>query len=455
MNKLIKIIFVLFFLLPLCMQAQMVTWQREYLDSTSSFTDGYAAVQLEDEGFIIVSGRSFSSLGIVAMRLDKFGNLIWRRYYSGTNPRTIVKTQDGRFLIGANSLTKIDVNGDIVWSRTVPAYNINLTPDGGFYYCAGYTHPFLRKYDSLGFLIWEKTYDNVYRGGFNNCLIKRNMEIVLIGNYSPGSLLLDYPFIMKTDSLGKVIWIEKYEYDSLKYFYLNNINETENGEFITSGSNWKCYIVKFNNIGNWLWIKYFDFPGTLTSLEPTRDHGYAFGGYLKVNDTTDRARLIKTDQDGNLQWMKLYGFGHYASSNCVIQTSDDGFLLAGRRDTFQYANVIVIKTDVNGNTSPWLNINSISETVPQDFTLYQNSPNPFNPNTKIYFDIRNKSYAELTIHNSLGQKITVLISQDLNPGKYSVDFNINNFGNLLPSGIYFYTLRTDNFSASRKMLILK
>ena len=454
MKNLCKIIF-LSLIFYINTEAQTLTWQKVFPDSTSSFTDGYAVVQLEDEGYIIVSGRSFSSLGIVAMRLDKFGNLIWRKYYSGINPQAIVKTPDGNFLIGGNVIIKIDINGNIIWNRTSPAHNINLTADGGFFYCAGYTHPFLRKYDSLGYLSWEKVYKNVYRGGFNNCTITHNREIILIGNYSPGSLQLDYPFIMKTDTLGNLIWIEKFEYDSLRYFYLDNINENDNGDYITSGSNWKCYIVKFNNNGNWLWIKYYDYPGTLTSLESTNDHGYAFGGYYKVNDTTDRARLIKTDQEGNLQWMKLYGFGHYTSSNCVIKTSDSGFILAGRRDTFQFANVIVIKTDVNGNTSPWVNIDSIIETVPQDFKLYQNFPNPFNPNTKIYFDIRSKSYTELTVYNSLGQKITDLISQVLNPGKYSVDFNINVFVNLLPSGIYFYTLKTDNSIASRKMLILK
>ena len=453
MKNLCKIIF-LSLIFYINTEAQPLTWQKEFPDSTSSFSDGYAAMQLEDEGYIIVSARSFSSLGIVAMRLDKFGNLLWRKYYSGTNPRTIVKTPDGNFLIGASSLTKIDVNGDIVWSRAnSPSFRINLTRDGGFFYCGNLgSIPSIKKYDSLGFVQWEVLYEKqFYRGGFTSCLINKNNDLVLLGNYS----IYDYPFVMKTDSLGNIIWKQIFNYDSLRYFYLENIKENEDGNFIACGSNWFCYVVKFNNLGIWIKTKYYDFPGSLTSLEPTRDHGYTFGGYYKVNDTTDRARLIKTDQEGNLQWMKLYGFGHYTSTNCVIQTSDSGFILAGRRDTFQFANVIVIKTDVIGNTSPWVNINSISGTIPQDFILYQNYPNPFNPNTKIYFDIRNKSFTELTVYNSLGQKITDLISQYLNPGKYSVDFNINDFGNTLPSGIYFCTLKADKFITSKKMLLIK
>lgn len=454
MKNLLKIV-VLGLLLTLKTEAQPVTWQKEYRDSTSSYTDGYSAVQLADEGYIVVSGRSFSTLGIVAMRVDKFGNLIWRNYYSGTNPRTIVEAQNGNFLIGASTLTKIDITGKVIWSReNSPSFRINLTKDGGFYYCGGILGfiPSIRKYDSLGIIQWEILFNNQFeRGFFTNCLINADKDLILLGNYS----VYEYPFIMKTDSLGKIIWIEKYEYDSLRYFYLDNINENDNGDYITSGSNYKCYIVKFNNKGNWLWIKYFNYPGTLTSLEPTKDHGYAFGGYYKINDTTDRARLLKTDQEGNIQWVKLYGFGHYTSSNFAMQTSDSGFILAGRRDTFQYANVIVIKTDVNGNTSPWVNINSIYRVIPQNIILYQNFPNPFNPNTKINFDIRNKTYAQLTVYNTIGQKISDLISQVLNPGKYSVDFNINDFGDILTSGIYFYTLKTDNFTTSRKMLILK
>lgn len=164
MKNFCKIIFFCI-ILSINAEAHPVTWQKEFPDSTSSFSDGYAAVQLKDEGYIIVSARSNSNLGIVAMKIDKFGNLLWRKYFSGLNPQTIIKTQDGNFLIGGNRITKIDINGEIVWSRASPAYNINLTPDGGFYYCAGITHPFLRKYDSSGYLIWEKVYDNVYRGG--------------------------------------------------------------------------------------------------------------------------------------------------------------------------------------------------------------------------------------------------------------------------------------------------
>lgn len=444
--------------MPVFLQAQTVTWQKEYPDSTSFFSDGYSAVQLEDEGYIIVSARSSSSLGIVVMRLDKFGNMIWRKYYLGTNPRTIVKTDDGNFLIGANTLNKIDLYGTLIWSRSnSPSYRINLTKDGGFFYCGSFglglnTVPSIKKYDSLGFIEWEVLYGKqFYKGGFSNCIINKNNQLILIGNYG----LYDYPLIVKTDLLGNITWYHIFQTDSLRYFYLNNIKENANGEYLSSGSNYHCYLVKFSNEGTWVWTKYFDFPGTLTSLEPTKDHGFAFGGYYKLNDTTDRVRLLKTDYDGNEEWVKYFGRGHYTSSNFVAQTNDNGFIITGRRDTFANAVTYVIKTDVNGNTSPWVQINTISETLPQKFILYQNYPNPFNPNTKIYFDIMEKSYTVLTVYNSLGKEITVLLSQNLNPGKYSVDFNSNDFGNLLPSGIYFYSLKTDNFSESKKMLLIK
>lgn len=466
MKNLCKLIF-LCLVLTINVMAQPVTWQNEYSDSASSFSDGYSAIQLEDEGFIIVSARSFSSLGISVMRINKLGTLMWRRYYAGTNPRVIVKAKDGNFLIGSNTLYKIDAIGNVIWSRlNSPTYRINLTDDGGFYYCGSVevgpfkSIPSIKKYDSLGFIQWDSIYsDQFYRGGFNNCMINKDKDIILIGNFNPDDTNSDYPFIMKTDEIGNVIWNRKYYADSLRYFYLNFIEENINGEFMTAGGDLNSYFVSFNSEGIWEWRKYFNFvspnPGGVSFLIGTNDNGFAFTGFFRTNDTTYKIRLLKTNYDGEQQWVKIFGIGQSSDAHFVSQTSDSGFIITGRRDTFNRAQVYVIKTDIDGNTSPWVNVNSITQSIPEKFTLYQNYPNPFNPNTKIYFDIRSKSHTVLTIYNTLGQKITNILSQDLTPGKYTVDFNVNDFNNLFPSGIYFYSLNADNFTESRKMLLIK
>ncbi len=101
-----------------------------------------------------------------------------------------------------------------------------------------------------------------------------------------------------------------------------------------------------------------------------------------------------------------------------------------------------------------------SGAVPDGFALYQNSPNPFNPSTKISFDVpaltSGTAEATLAIYNLLGQKIATLYSGEIEAGYYSVEWNGRNSAGLeMPSGIYIYRLSTTNFVESRRMVLMK
>lgn len=98
-----------------------------------------------------------------------------------------------------------------------------------------------------------------------------------------------------------------------------------------------------------------------------------------------------------------------------------------------------------------INAVPISDIVPKNFELGQNYPNPFNPVTKIKFSITTASFAELKIYSILGQEIASLLQENLRPGVYEATFNAVN----LPSGVYFYRLRTDKFSETKKMILIK
>ena len=465
MKNLIKILFILSFLLPVCAQGQAVTWQREYPDSNTLVKDGYSTVQLEDNGYIVISARVPYTQGISAMRINEFGKVIWEKYYYGDNPRTIVKTLDGNYFIGASVLIKININGDLIWSKDIDSYNINLTKDGGFYICAAISIaifqyiPSIKKYDSLGNLEWEKLFSNeIYRGGFSNCLNDEKGNLVLIGNYSPDNDLKDYPFIMKTDSAGNIIWLKKYSGDSLEYRYIRSIVKNKENNYMVSGSNSLCYVYKFDSTGNWLSSNYYDCtyknPGYFGSLIKTIDNGLVLVGDYNI-DSSWYVRLLKTDYDGNLEWQKLYGIGQISYGRFGTQTADSGFILTGRRDSFINAQLYIVKTDNNGNTSPWVNILSQFEYVPENFHLYQNYPNPFNPETIIGFELKIKGFTELTVHNLLGQEIIKLISKELFPGNYSIKFNISSYDKPFSSGIYFYSLKAVNKTVTKKMVIIK
>ncbi|MBN4056976.1 T9SS type A sorting domain-containing protein [bacterium AH-315-J21] len=134
-----------------------------------------------------------------------------------------------------------------------------------------------------------------------------------------------------------------------------------------------------------------------------------------------------------------------------VQSADDGSTITtpGYAD-ISYTNIetvhLPIITDVDdGNT-----------TLPFKFTLDQNYPNPFNPTTVISYAIPTKAEVTISIYNVLGQEIAVLSQGQQSAGQYSVTWNAtNNQGQPTASGMYFYKIIAGNFTASRKMVLLK
>ena len=92
----------------------------------------------------------------------------------------------------------------------------------------------------------------------------------------------------------------------------------------------------------------------------------------------------------------------------------------------------------------------------QKFEVYGNYPNPFNPSTQIKFATEKSSDVTITIYSILGQEITVLQNGILNAGTYNISwFGTDRYGNKVPSGVYFYEVRSDNRIQKGKMLLLK
>jgi hypothetical protein len=124
-------------------------------------------------------------------------------------------------------------------------------------------------------------------------------------------------------------------------------------------------------------------------------------------------------------------------------------LTNGREYTYS-----LIAVDVSGlsesigtvNATPTASAASITE-----YALRQNYPNPFNPETNIIFDIVEEGNVSLTVYNPLGQTIATLMNGIVQSGRHTVSFN----GGNLPSGLYFYRLDVADFSAIKKMILMK
>lgn len=94
--------------------------------------------------------------------------------------------------------------------------------------------------------------------------------------------------------------------------------------------------------------------------------------------------------------------------------------------------------------------------MPSDYSLYQNYPNPFNPSTVISFDLPKATKVTLTIINLLGQEISRPVEQFLPAGLHRIEWDgRDNYGRPVASGVYFYRLSSDEFSATRKLALVR
>lgn len=107
--------------------------------------------------------------------------------------------------------------------------------------------------------------------------------------------------------------------------------------------------------------------------------------------------------------------------------------------------------DFNGNFEYFNLSNEVTIGIPVKFSLSQNYPNPFNPSTKINYELPNPSYVTLKIYDMAGKGVAILVNEKKSAGYYTVDFNNSN----LSSGVYFYKIDAGEFSATRRMILMK
>jgi hypothetical protein len=158
-----------------------------------------------------------------------------------------------------------------------------------------------------------------------------------------------------------------------------------------------------------------------------------------------------------------------SASVTTIWNYFDGVLLSGNpisdttstRNTSGKFGLYSFQQDSNGIAAYYDNIvvktlattdvNSATRISPKGFVLEQNYPNPFNPSTVISYQLTSGGFVSLAIYDQLGREVKTLVNKFESAGSHSVQFNADN----LPSGIYLYKIKDGNYSATRKMLLLK
>ena len=98
-----------------------------------------------------------------------------------------------------------------------------------------------------------------------------------------------------------------------------------------------------------------------------------------------------------------------------------------------------------------VNVTNISGEVPESYSLGQNFPNPFNPRTKITFDLPNTDFVNIVVFDLLGREVVTLVNEELNAGSYEINWDATGY----TSGVYYYKMTTGNFSETKRMVMLK
>lgn len=197
--------------------------------------------------------------------------------------------------------------------------------------------------------------------------------------------------------------------------------------------------------------------GELNSLNGQQSQLTVFSETFRA--FTYRASVIRTDgtyRDGGylmgVTWWCIFDwYSHQHPSGFqsmgLFRMNRDSLKLAGvaLREAYQtFYNIGGTVTDVQDHQ------NLI---FPKDYSLEQNFPNPFNPQTKIVYSIPQSEFVSIKLYNVLGREIGNVLGEQKPAGKYEINFNANDYN--LSSGIYFYKINAGKFSAVRKMIYLK
>jgi hypothetical protein len=348
-----------------------------------AYEDDANSVQQTSDGGYIVAGytESFGAGGdIFLIKTDASGNVIWAKTYGGTGYEeafSVQQTSDGGYILAGYTgswpyydifLIKTDANGNVQWAKTYGgtgsdyASSVQQTSDGG-YIVAGWTYSWdgilLIKTDANGDIQWAKTYGGTGSDYASSVQQTSDGGYIVAGwtnSFGAGNYDI---FLIKTDANGNIIWAKTY--GGISYDWASSVQQTSDGGYIVAGwtnsfgaGNWDVFLVKTDANGNLQWAK--TYGGTrddwASSVQQTSDGGYIVAGFTySFGVDWYNIFLIKTDANGNIIWAKAYGGPDYHQDFSAQQTSDGGYIVAGRTYSSVVGSeeVLLVKTDANGN----------------------------------------------------------------------------------------------------------
>ena len=205
---------------------------------------------------------------------------------------------------------------------------------------------------------WQKTFGGSNSdSGYSVQQISDGGYIIAGVTYSFGAVWSDV-YLIKTDSTGNLVWQKTFGGSDFDWGY--SVQQATDGGFIIAGTTCSfgdplgdVYLIKADPNGNTLWQNTFGGSGAEYgySVQQTSDGGYIIAGRTRFFGAGwEDVYLIKTNSAGNLLWQKTFGGSSGDVGSSVQQTSDGGFIIAGMSHPgTRSADVYLVKTDPNGN----------------------------------------------------------------------------------------------------------
>ncbi len=188
-------------------------------------------------------------------------------------------------------------------------------------------------------------------------------------------------------------------------------------------------------------------PVELTSFTSNAKNGIVTLKWSTATETNNSGYDIERSIAANT-WVKV---GSVNGNNTTSKISNYSFVDDASKLGAVSINYRIKQIDLDGSSKYYYLSSAVQISAPKSFELSQNYPNPFNPNTSIRYNIPKDSKVKIEVYDALGRTVASLVNEYKSAGSYSVNFDASS----LASGVYLYKISAGDFTATKKMNLLK